>query len=51
MLEPKIAVEYPPKEVLEQRRDIVLKEQKINALINEIEYTLVIDSLLIKQAK
>ena len=45
MLTPKIPKEYPPKEVLEQRADIVLKESKLNNLIDKIEYTIEKDSL------
>jgi hypothetical protein len=51
MLAPKESPEYPVGLVLEQRREIVFKEQKINALIREIEYTLVIDSLTIKKPR
>lgn len=51
MLTPKSAPIYPPKAVLEQRREIVYKEQKINSLIRQVEYTLAIDSILIKQSK
>lgn len=48
MLSPKLPVEYPPQRVLDQRKEIVYKEQKINRLIQEIEHTLVIDSLQIR---
>jgi hypothetical protein len=51
MLTPKAPPIYPPKAVLEQRREIVYKEQKINSLIRQVEYTLAIDSILIKQSK
>lgn len=47
MLSPNLPAEYPPKLVLEQRKEIVYKEQKIKQLIQEIEYTLVIDSIQI----
>ena len=45
MLSPKKPEEYPPKAVLEQRKEIANKELKINKLIQEIEITLVIDSI------
>ena len=45
MLTPKIPKDYPPKEVLEQRADIVLKESKLNNLIDKIEYVIQKDSL------
>jgi hypothetical protein len=48
MLSPKPLEEYPPKAVLEQRKEIVTKEIKINKLINTIEYALAIDSLQIE---
>ena len=51
MLSPKIPENYPPRLVLKQRREIVYKEQKINALIRQVEYTLAIDSIMIKQSK
>jgi hypothetical protein len=47
MLSPNLPDEYPPKLVLEQRQEIIYKEQKIKQLIQEIEYTLVIDSIQI----
>lgn len=49
MLSPKPLKEYPPKAVLEQRKEIVSKEIKINKLIYTIERTLAIDSLQIKK--
>ena len=49
MLSPKTPKEYPPKAVLEQRKEIVYKEIKINKLINTIEYALAIDSLQIEK--
>lgn len=49
MLSPKTLKEYPPKAVLEQRKEIVYKEIKINKLINTIEYALAIDSLQLKK--
>lgn len=42
---------YPPPAVLEQRRDIVQKEQEIEVLINKIEYNLTVDSLSIASIK
>ena len=48
MLSPKTLKKYPPKAVLEQRKEIVYKEIKINKLINTIEQTLAIDSLQIE---
>jgi hypothetical protein len=48
MLSPKTLEDYPPKAVLEQRKEIVSKEIKINKLIHTIEHTLAIDSLQIE---
>lgn len=45
MLSPKLPVDYPPKSVLEQRKEIAFKEQNINRLIQEIEYKLEVDSI------
>jgi hypothetical protein len=50
MLNPKQPPEYPPKEVVEQRKEIVFKEQKINSIIKKIEYNLAIDSVQIHYA-
>lgn len=49
MLSPKPLKEYPPKAVLEQRKEIVSKEIKINKLIHTIERTLAIDSLQLEK--
>lgn len=49
MLTPKVPEVYPPKAVLEQRKEIAFKEQKINSLIREVELRLALDSILIKQ--
>lgn len=49
MLSPKTFKEYPPKAVLEQRKEIAYKEIKINTLINTIEQTLAIDSVQLKK--
>lgn len=46
MLSPKLPAAYPPKIVLEQRKDIIVKETKIDNLITEIECTLATDSIL-----
>lgn len=52
MLSPKLPKEYPPKKVLEQRKEIVCKEAEIQKIINSIENTIVFDSLhLIKRKK
>jgi hypothetical protein len=48
MLTPKIPTEYPPKQVVEQRADIVLKEHTLDNLIDKIEYTIAVDSLALK---
>lgn len=49
MLSPKLPKVYPPKEVVEQRREIVVKEIKLDKLITEIEVKLAIDSTQINQ--
>jgi hypothetical protein len=49
MLSPKLPKTYPPKEVVEQRREIVVREIKLNKLISEIEITLAVDSVKISQ--
>lgn len=48
---PKIPKFYPPKEVLQQRRSIVYQEQKLDRLIDKIEFELVKDSLKIESKK
>ena len=50
MLSPKPPSKYPPKDVMEQRREIVFKEQKINSIIKKIEYNLAIDSIQIQES-
>lgn len=45
MLSPKMPKEYPPKVVLEQRKEIVFKEAKIERIIDRIEYNLKLDSI------
>ncbi|MDR6844500.1 hypothetical protein [Flavobacterium granuli] len=47
MLSPKLPKFYPPKEVIEQRKEIVYKEIKLNKIISEIETKLAVDSVLI----
>lgn len=47
MLSPKLPAAYPPKIVLEQRKEIIGKEAKIDNLITEIETTLTNDSIQI----
>lgn len=42
---------YPPPAVLEQRREISQKELKLDVIIKEIEYNLIIDSLKIESIK
>lgn len=37
MLSPRLPADYPPKKVVEQRKEIVCKEKKLNNLITEIE--------------
>lgn len=37
MLSPQLPKNYPPKKVIEMRKEIVCKEVKINGLIQEIE--------------
>jgi hypothetical protein len=49
MLSPKMPKDYPPKIVLEQRKEIVCKEKKIELLIDKIESQLVKDSVYLKQ--
>jgi hypothetical protein len=48
MLSPKLPKEYPPKIVLEQRKEIVYKEAKIEKIINAIENNIALDSIQIK---
>lgn len=45
MLSPKLPKEYPPKEVVEQRKEIVYKEAKIERIINSIESNILLDSI------
>lgn len=40
MLSPALPADYPPKKVIEQRKEIVCKERKLNNLITVIEYEL-----------
>ena len=49
MLSPKIIKDYPPKAVLEQRREIASKEDNINKLIHTIEHRLQVDSLQLQK--
>jgi hypothetical protein len=49
MLSPKLPKAYPPKEVVEQRREIVVREIKLDKLISEIEVTLAVDSVKISR--
>lgn len=37
MLSPTLPEDYPPKKVVEQRKEIVCKERKLNSLITVIE--------------
>jgi hypothetical protein len=48
MLSPKLPKEYPPKIVLEQRKEIVYKEAKIEKIIKAIENNIGLDSIQIK---
>lgn len=48
MLSPRQPKEYPPKEILEQRKYIVRKEHKIEKLITQIEDRIEQDSIQIK---
>jgi hypothetical protein len=45
MLSPKLPKEYPPKVVIEQRKEIVCKEAKIDRIINLIEAKILLDSI------
>lgn len=45
MLSPKLPADYPPKKVVEQRKEILCKERKLNHLITEIECNLVKDTI------
>lgn len=47
MLSPKMPADYPPKKVMEQRKEIICKETEIDNLITEIECTLEKDSVKI----
>jgi hypothetical protein len=51
MLAPKIPKEYPPKEVLEQRAEIVLKEKKLDHLIDNMEYIITVDKMNVEALK
>ena len=46
-----IPKEYPPKSVKEERISIKLKEQKLNNLIDKIEYDLEVDSIKLANIK
>lgn len=46
-----IPKEYPPKKVKEERVSIRFKEQKLNNLIDEIEYKLQVDSIKLETIK
>lgn len=49
MLSPQLPKSYPPKKVVEMRKEIVCKEIKINGLIKEIECNLAVDSIAVKR--
>jgi len=49
MLSPKLPKIYPSKEVVQQRREIVVQEIKLDKLISEIEVKLAVDSTQITQ--
>jgi hypothetical protein len=52
MLSPKLPKAYPPKEVIQQRKEIVCKEAKIEKIINSIESAIILDSIhLVKRKK
>ena len=46
-----IPTEYPPKKVKEERVSIRVKEQKLNNLIDKIEYSLQVDSIKLETIK
>ncbi|MBP1222670.1 hypothetical protein [Flavobacterium sp. 1355] len=46
-----IPKEYPPKKVKEERVSIRLKEQKLNNLIDKLEYDLKVDSMKLETIK
>jgi len=46
-----IPKEYPPKRVKEERVSIRLKEQKLNNLIDKLEYDLKVDSMKLETIK
>lgn len=48
MLSPRQPKDYPPKDILEQRKQIVHKEHKIEKLITQIETRIEQDSIQIK---
>ena len=45
LLSPKMPKEYPPKKVIVQREELVIKERKLEDLIKKIENTIAIDSV------
>ncbi|OYX86790.1 MAG: hypothetical protein B7Y83_00180 [Flavobacteriales bacterium 32-34-25] len=49
MLSPQLPETYPPKKVVEMRKEIVCKEQEINGIIKEIECNLAVDSIAVKK--
>jgi hypothetical protein len=51
MLSPKLPKEYPPKIVLEQRKEIVCKEAKIEKIIDAIESNIMLDSIHLEKRK
>lgn len=51
ILKPKTPTIYPPPEVIEQQKEIVLREIMLDNLINKIEYNVVIDSISIAEVK
>ena len=51
MLSPKLPKEYPPKKVIHQREEVVLKERVLENLIEKIEYTIIVDSIQIADIK
>ncbi|MEO8534258.1 MAG: hypothetical protein ABI441_10920 [Flavobacterium sp.] len=50
-LKPIIPKHYPPKKVVEQKQANVLKEIKLENIINRIEYEVKVDSMEIKHIK
>jgi hypothetical protein len=51
MLSPKLPKVYPPRVVLEQRKEIVCKEAKIERIINAIESNIMLDSIHLEKRK